>query len=82
MPKVILSIPRAGSIGAMTGIVSGWAKGGALEEEEFGYCLSCCLYEPFAQGFNADIRSERNQTIMEGTPHCRLKCDNEITPAI
>ena len=51
MPKVILSIPRAGSIGAMTGIVSGWAKGGALEEEiielsetSYAFNVTRCMY--------------------------------------
>jgi hypothetical protein len=44
-----------------------------LGMEEFGYCLSCCRDEPFAQGFNADIRFERNQTIMEGAPHCDFR---------
>jgi hypothetical protein len=82
-------------------VVSGWAKGGALEEEvieltdtryifnvtrcryaekyrelgvtAFGQCLSCCRDEPFAQGFNPDIRFERCQTIMEGAPFCDFK---------
>jgi len=82
-------------------VVSGWAKGGALEEEvieltdtryifnvtrcryaekyrelgvaEFGHCLSCCRDEPFAEGFNPDIRFERRQTIMEGAAFCDFK---------
>ncbi len=40
---------------------------------EFGYCLSCCRDEPFAEGFNPDIRFERRQTIMEGAPYCDFK---------
>ncbi|MCF8137903.1 MAG: L-2-amino-thiazoline-4-carboxylic acid hydrolase [Desulfotignum sp.] len=40
---------------------------------EFGYCLSCCRDEPFAEGFNPDIRFERCQTIMEGAPYCDFK---------
>lgn len=41
--------------------------------EEFGYCLSCCRDEPFARGFNAHIRFERHQTIMEGAAYCDFK---------
>jgi len=40
---------------------------------EFGYCLSCCRDEPFAEGFNPDIRFERRQTIMEGAAFCDFK---------
>lgn len=89
------------NIAALAEVVSGWAKGGALEEEvieftektyafnvtkcmyaeryrelgieDFGYCLSCCRDEPFAQGFNAKIKFERHQTIMEGAPHCDFR---------
>lgn len=41
--------------------------------EAFGYCLSCCRDEPFAQGFNANIKFERHQTIMEGGSHCDFR---------
>lgn len=89
------------NIADLADVLSGWAKGGALEEEvveftektyafnvtrcryaerylelgiaEFGYCLSCCRDEPFAQGFNADIKFERHQTIMEGATHCDFR---------
>ncbi|MEX1312877.1 MAG: L-2-amino-thiazoline-4-carboxylic acid hydrolase [Desulfotignum sp.] len=89
------------SMADLAEVISGWARGGALEEEvieltdtryifnvtrcryaekyrelgvaEFGYCLSCCRDEPFAQGFNPDIRFERHQTIMEGAPFCDFK---------
>ena len=44
-----------------------------LGAEEFGYCLSCCRDEPFVRGFNSNIRFERNQTIMEGAPHCDFR---------
>jgi fumarate reductase iron-sulfur subunit len=89
-------------------VVSGWAKGGALEEDvieltetryafnvtrcryaekyremgmaEFGYCLSCCRDEPFATGFNPDIRFERRQTIMEGASCCDFKFTLDTRP--
>ncbi len=44
-----------------------------LGMEEFGYCLSCCRDEPFAQGFNKKIKFERHQTIMQGAPHCDFR---------
>ncbi len=44
-----------------------------LGMEEFGYCLSCCRDEPFAQGFNKKIRFERHQTIMQGALHCDFR---------
>ena len=40
---------------------------------EFGYCLSCSRDEPFARGFNPRIRLLRNQTIMQGAPHCDFR---------
>lgn len=44
-----------------------------LGVEQFGHCLSCCRDEPFAQGFNPDIRFERSKTIMEGAVYCDFK---------
>ncbi|WP_022667788.1 L-2-amino-thiazoline-4-carboxylic acid hydrolase [Desulfospira joergensenii] len=44
-----------------------------LGMEEFGTCLSCCRDKPFAEGFNADIRFERHQTLMEGAPYCDFR---------
>lgn len=44
-----------------------------LGMETFGYCLSCCRDEPFALGFNPDIKFERHQTIMEGALYCDFR---------
>lgn len=40
---------------------------------EYGVFLSCCRDEPFARGFNPDLRLVRSQTIMEGAPHCDFR---------
>ena len=41
--------------------------------EEFGVGFSCCRDEPFARGFNPQLRLERTKTIMEGDEHCDFR---------
>ena len=41
--------------------------------EEFGVGFSCCRDEPFARGFNPNLRLVRTQTIMEGGDHCDFR---------
>jgi hypothetical protein len=41
--------------------------------EEFGVGFSCCRDEPFARGFNSQLRLERTKTIMEGDDHCDFR---------
>ena len=41
--------------------------------EEFGVALSCCRDEPFARGFNPQLRLVRTKTIMEGADHCDFR---------
>jgi L-2-amino-thiazoline-4-carboxylic acid hydrolase len=41
--------------------------------EEFGVYFSCCRDEPFARGFNPQIRLLRTKTIMEGADHCDFR---------
>ena len=41
--------------------------------EEFGVGFSCCRDEPFARGFNPQLRLERTNTIMEGADHCDFR---------
>jgi hypothetical protein len=41
--------------------------------EEFGIGFSCCRDEPFARGFNPQLRLERTKTIMEGADHCDFR---------
>ena len=41
--------------------------------EEFGVGFSCCRDEPFARGFNPQLRLERTKTIMEGADHCDFR---------
>jgi len=40
---------------------------------EFGVGFSCCRDEPFARGFNPQLRLERTQTIMEGADYCDFR---------
>ena len=40
---------------------------------EFGVELSCCRDEPFARGFNPNLKLVRTQTIMEGNDHCDFR---------
>ena len=44
-----------------------------LGVEEFGVELSCCRDEPFARGFNPQLKLVRTQTIMEGAEHCDFR---------
>ena len=41
--------------------------------EEFGVGFSCCRDEPFARGFNPQLRLERTKIIMEGADHCDFR---------
>ena len=41
--------------------------------EEFGVGFSCCRDEPFAKGFNPQLRLERTKTIIEGADHCDFR---------
>lgn len=41
--------------------------------EEFGVGFSCCRDEPFARGFNPNLRLVRTKTIMEGAEHCDFR---------
>lgn len=41
--------------------------------DEFGVELSCCRDEPFAKGFNSQLRLVRTKTIMEGSDHCDFR---------
>jgi hypothetical protein len=41
--------------------------------KELGFCLSCCRDEPFARGFNPQIKLLRTQTIMQGSSHCDFR---------
>ena len=41
--------------------------------EQFGVEFSCCRDEPFARGFNPQLRLERTKTIMEGDDHCDFR---------
>jgi len=40
---------------------------------EYGVALSCCRDEPFARGFNPELKLERSQTIMEGADYCDFR---------
>jgi len=44
-----------------------------LELDEFGVYFSCCRDEPFARGFNPQLRLVRTKTIMEGADHCDFR---------
>ena len=35
--------------------------------------VSCCRDEPFARGFNQNLRLVRTKTIMEGAEHCDFR---------
>jgi len=45
----------------------------ALGLEQFGVGFSCCRDEPFARGFNPQLRLKRTKTIMEGDDHCDFR---------
>ena len=38
-----------------------------------GHLLSCRRDADFCKGYNAEIKFERNQTIMKGTTHCNFR---------
>lgn len=40
---------------------------------ELGVCLSCCRDEPYARGFNPNLKLVRTKTIMEGYGHCDFR---------
>ena len=44
-----------------------------LGEPELGFLLVCSSDFPFADGFGADIKLTRTQTIMEGASHCDFR---------
>jgi len=41
--------------------------------DEFGVELSCCRDEPFARGFNPQLKLMRSKTIMEGDDYCDFR---------
>ncbi len=41
--------------------------------EEFGVEFSCCRDEPFARGFNPQLKLVRTKTIMEGADYCDFR---------
>lgn len=41
--------------------------------EEFGVGFSCCRDEPFAKGFNPELKLVRTKTVMEGADHCDFR---------
>ena len=44
-----------------------------LGEPEFGFLLICSLDFQFAEGFDAEIKLARTQTIMQGASHCDFR---------
>ena len=44
-----------------------------LGEPELGFLLICSLDFPFAEGFAADVKLTRTQTIMQGASHCNFR---------
>ncbi len=44
-----------------------------LGAPELGFLLVCSLDFPFAEGFGADIKLTRTQTIMQGASHCDFR---------
>jgi pantoate kinase len=40
---------------------------------EIGHILSCGRDATFCTGYNSDIKLDRNQTIMQGAPHCDFR---------
>lgn len=41
--------------------------------DELGVEFSCCRDEPFARGFNPQLKLVRTQTIMEGADYCDFR---------
>ena len=44
-----------------------------LGEPELGFLLVCSVDFPFAEGFGADMKLTRTQTIMQGASHCDFR---------
>ena len=44
-----------------------------LGEPELGFLLVCSVDLPFAEGFGADMKLTRTQTIMQGASHCDFR---------
>ena len=44
-----------------------------LGEPELGFLLVCNLDFRFAEGFGADVKLTRKQTIMQGASHCDFR---------
>jgi hypothetical protein len=47
--------------------------GKELGEPELGFLLVCSSDFPFVEGFGADVRLTRTQTIMQGATHCDFR---------
>jgi hypothetical protein len=47
--------------------------GKELCEPELGFLLVCSSDFPFVEGFGADVRLTRTQTIMQGATHCDFR---------
>ena len=47
--------------------------GKELGEPVLGFLLVCSSDFPFVEGFGADVRLTRTQTIMQGATHCDLR---------
>lgn len=47
--------------------------GKELGEPELGFLLVCSSDFPFVEGFGADMRLARTQTIMQGATHCDFR---------
>jgi hypothetical protein len=54
----------------------------ALGMEKYGVAFSCCRDEPFAKGFNKNLRLKRTKTLMEGDQICdfRYTLDEKTKP--
>jgi len=44
-----------------------------LGEPELGFLLVCCADYSVAEGFDADVKLTRTQTIMQGASHCDFR---------
>ena len=47
--------------------------GKELGEPELAFLLVCSSDFPFVEGFGADMRLARTQTIMQGATHCDFR---------
>ena len=44
-----------------------------LGEPELGFLVVCSMDFPFAEGFDANIRLTRTQTVVQGGSHCDFR---------